>query len=315
MNYHTRFSTVHSAGSASIAAAVLAVMLALLLTVTLTSCATQPEEPLPPAPPATPPSISHSGTTISHRSFETAELLFSFHINNPSDTELELDRYSYELSSEGETVASGEKEPAAFRISGSTRASLDIPVRMPLSEPLPAQTADNSDRHTPYRLTVQADLTAKEAGIAGQHSLTASAEGRLSPASLPAIRIPEVVIPQFESLIINVEYEIEISNPNTFSVTLAPMDYVFSVEETVWAEDSLSRSLMIPAEEAESFTAALKINYLEAGRHTVNILVADKILDYRLRGSAAVSPAAEDEQSEPYRFSFDTAGTAAIIRP
>jgi LEA14-like dessication related protein len=292
-----------------------AALLVLALTI---ACTTQP----PPAAPEDEfapegePGLRHSGTDIVLISFHAAELSFRFRLHNPTSATLQLTQTEYELSSNSSLLDAGTHAPEAATVPPGQSLSFDIPVRIPLPAPRPGSSSVPQD--IPYRMSLS--VTAATSVGDAPLQMNAAAEGAIDLPRLPELKITRVVIPQFETTTIRLQYEITAVNPNPFAVSLSPVDYVFSVEDTTWDSATLPRALHLPPGEERSMAVPMKVNYLQAGRHTVDILVGAKNLDYRLQGTADVHPARQkagdrNTSEAGFSFSFDTAGTAAIIRP
>lgn len=347
----------------------LTLMLLVLALLLLGGCAGRDIAELPPAPaPSVPPGLQHSGTQHQFYSFESAGLTFHFTITNPGPDTLQLRSYRYHLEEEGRPPgpelntdahtndhadidfdsdpplapdrslpASGHKDLVDRRVPGGGSASLEVPIQLPLGEPIKGQqprasqsSSSESLESSPgdksaklrYRLVVEVSA---ENETDENIQLTSKVLGTLPRPQLPELRVPEVVITQFKTHTIDIEYKLEISNPNAFPLVLSQAEYTFAVGGTVWDKGPLPQGLQIPPESSRSVNKPMVFNYLQAGRKTVDTLISGRSTDYRLTGTAAALPA-ESKSSDstvetdltepvPYSFSFELEETAALIRP
>ncbi len=293
---------------------------AALLVLTLVACATepQPEEPMESAlaPPAV---LQHLETEHRMHSFTSAGLRLRFSVSQPGKQALSLQGYRFRLESGGEQLASGTRSLDSRTVPAGGSTHFDISVQVPLQKKAAPASSTASAGSLPYQVFVEIEAASEAETV---HRLTSTISGSVPAPQLPRLSIPRVRIPQFETKIIRIEYELQFDNPNSFPVQLLPGGYTFTVDETPWDRDRLPAELTIPANEAKHVFMPMTINYLKAGRDTVNILMGAKTLDYRLTGEAQVLPVESEQRSEQrsdhgeaYRFSFDSTGTAAIIRP
>lgn len=299
--------------------------LSIAFSILFAACAGQ-EVPQPPPEPPTPPprpTLQHNSTEQRVLSFETSELRFHFTIKNPARNDMQLKSYRYRLNSDGKTLATGEEGTVEISIPAGDSVTLEVPITLSSGKPVSPEAQfkeKHEEKHEekseagaqfPYSFHLDA-LVEHSPGETVQ--LTSRTEGTIPQPRLPQIHVSEVVIEQFEALIIRIEYVVEIRNYNSFPVELTTAEYTFSVGGTPWAKGEFPRQLRVSPQKSEILSFPMEINYLKAGRKTVDILIGDKTIDYRITGEGTVQPA-EQPVEEEYRFSFNTPGSAAIIRP
>jgi LEA14-like dessication related protein len=266
------------------------------------------------------PDLRHRSTSRQLLSFTAAQLRFRFTLELPAAGRIAIKEYRYRLSAGEELLASGGGPAEELELAGSGSRSFELPVRVPLSPPREERSAaasSSATERTTARRAYRLSLTLTGSGPAGEpRELTASAEGELPAPQLPQIRLPQVIIPQFESTTIRVHYELTLRNPNPFPITVADLDYRFTSGAQHWDTRRLEGPIRIAPQSVAQRAVDLRINYLKAGREKVDILVGAKAMEYRLRGSAAVSTGEHSGASgKAFAFSFDTQERAAIIRP
>ena len=332
----------------------LTLLLLALTLVLIAGCAGRDIPEQPPVPAASlPPGLQHSGTQKQFHSFESAELTFHFTITNPGPDTLQLHSYRYRLEEIGQPTSSGPEpgsdsdvtlDPEAVlepdrspivsgrqklvdhRVPAGGSSSMEVPIQLPLGEPKKGPQPPDKPAELRYRLVVEARA---DSGVNENIQLTSEVNGTLPLPQLPQVRIPEVVIAQFKTHTIDIEYKVEISNPNSFPILLSTAEYTFSVRKAVWDKGALPQRLQIPPESSRSVSKPMLFNYLKAGRKTVDTLIGGKSIDYRITGAAAALPTelpAQNRSSEstmeaglakpvPYSFSFELEETSALIRP
>src|SRR6056297_1819147 len=296
-----------------------------------------------PAPAASvPPGLQHSGTQQQFHSFKSAGLTFRFTVTNPGPDILQLRSYRYRLEEvsqasgsevaldpERSLLASGRQKFTSRSVSAEGSTSLEVPIQLQLDEPVKGtQQAQTSDKPIELRYRLVVEVLA-ESDEDKNIQLTSEVNETLPLPQLPQIGIPEVVITQFKTHTIDIEYKVEILNPNSFPLVLSSAEYIFAVRGAVWDKGALPQGLQIPPESSRSVSNPMVFNYLKAGRKTVDTLIGGKSIDYRITGAAAALPTelpAQNRSSEstmeaglakpvPYSFSFELEETSALIRP
>lgn len=284
------------------------------------ACAGQEVPQPPPEPPSPParPTLRHSSTEQQVISFETSELRFHFTVKNPDSEGVQIKSYRYRMNSDGKALATGEEGSTEIFIPAGGSVTLEVPITISSGEPVSPEgqpekefREETEEPESSYSFHLDA-LVEHNSGRSVQ--LSSHTEGTISQPRLPQIQISEVIIEQFEAMIIRIEYVVEVSNYNSFPVELTTAEYTFSVGGKPWAQGEFPRQLLVSPQKSETISFPMEINYLKAGRKTVDILIGDETIDYRIAGEGMIQPA-EQPVAETYQFSFDTPGTAAIIRP
>ncbi len=281
-------------------------LLLMSLLLLCTGCASQ-EIPEPaPLPQTGPPTLEHRSTEAEVVSFETAELRAEFLLRNPGGFPLRLEHYHYSLEGGLSSAPQSEHREPGLSIAPGGEKVIELNLELPLGAPQPADP-EALQPELEFSLTLEAQVSE---GSGERRLLSASAVGSIQRPELPQVSVPEVIIRQFETRIIRLEYVVEVRNPNSFAVRYTPQPHEFSFAGKPWVREALPGEFRLEAGDSRSFAMPLQINYMQAGRRTVDILIGDKSMEYVLTGQAEASPG-----EQTYSFSFERSGTAKIIRP
>ncbi len=287
----------------------------------LSGCASQaPIETEPkPVSEAAPPSLEHVSTVTAVTSFETANIQVVFAVRNPGDGPINVEHYRYtlETGAQGSGQAarqSAQQEPGLNIPAGGTE-TIELALQLPLGAPLPAQ-AEATQPEVPFTLHLEANVTD---GGKVNRLLEASTASSIELPRLPLVSVPEVIIRQFETKIIRLEYIVEVQNPYAFAIQYSPQPHEFAFAGKPWVEEALPGEFRLGAGQSTRVGLPLQINYMQAGRRTVDILIGDKTMEYSISGQAETRPAdtaaSKAAETSAYPFSFEHSGTATIIRP
>ena len=291
-----------------------------LLVGLLVGCTSQEIPETAPVPKAAPPSLELRSSEIEVFSFETAELRARFLLHNPGGGPLRLEHYHYTLNSGPQGAPQSARREPGLSIAPGSDKIIELTLQLPLGTPLPAD-AEDPQPELQFTLTLETQVSEDNGK---DRLLRASAAGSIAPPVLPHVSVPEVIIRQFETRIIRLEYVVEVQNPNTFAVRYSPQPHEFSFAGKSWVREALPAELRLEAGGSKSIAMPLQINYMKAGRRTVDILIGDKSMEYGLNGQAEARPAearpiaaehAAAAEPQAYRFTFERSGTAKIIRP
>ncbi len=281
----------------------------ILLMLLLSGCASR-DLPLPaPAHKPAPPSIEHLSTDISIVAFETAQLHAVYSIRNPGSVPLRINGYRYTLETGAQGARQSDQEAPGLSIPAEDQKNFELTLQLPLGKPLSADASAEGKSKLDYTLALEARVST---GSVESQVLRTSIKGRVDRPRLPKVSVPEVIIRQFETKIIRLEYIVEVYNPNPFTLHYTPQPHQFSFAGKLQAEERVPEQFRLAAGERKRVAMPLQINYLQAGRRTVDILIADKTMHYTLFGQAEARPAGG---KQAYRFSFQDTGSATLIRP
>ncbi|MFW6361955.1 MAG: LEA type 2 family protein [Spirochaetota bacterium] len=287
----------------------------------LAGCASQPpvETEPEPVPESAPPSLEHVSTVTAVTSFETVQLQAVFAVRNPGDGPLKVEHYRYTLEtvtqSSGQAARHSAQQEPGLSIPAGGEETIELTLQLPLAAPLPAE-GEETQPEVPFTLHLEANVTG---GGEVNRLLEASTDGSIERPRLPRVSVPEVIIRQFETRIIRLEYIVEVQNPNSFAIRYSPQPHEFAFAGKPWAEEELPRGFRLEAGQSTRVGLPLQINYMKAGRRTVDILIGDKTMEYSISGQAEARPAetaaSQATATSAYPFSFEHRGTATIIRP
>ncbi|MGC9313460.1 MAG: LEA type 2 family protein, partial [Sediminispirochaetaceae bacterium] len=283
-------------------------LLVLIAAMLLTACAGTEKAPsLIPDPEAEIRSIAITGL-----SFDRVDLEAAVAVYNPLPAGLKIEGYSYTLEASGRTVLSGRTD-GSLQLAARSETELTVPVSIPVDELTELFREDNGTAALPYSFSMKITLSSPIASRPLNVNIDRS--GELPVPRRPDISIQELVITEFGNLDIAFDIVLRVANPNVFDISLEELRYRFIVDEVPWTEGDLQRTYMIPSEGEQTLRVPMKFNYLQVGRATVNILVADKTLDYGLMGAVQAGIQWEGKSLGPFGFDYARTGTATIIRP
>ncbi|MDY7027785.1 MAG: LEA type 2 family protein [Spirochaetota bacterium] len=274
----------------------------------MAACAATEDAPsLLPEPEAEIRSIELTGL-----SFDRIDLEAAVAVRNPLPTGLKIEGYAYSLEASGRTLLSGRTEEP-LQLDARSETVLTVSLSVPVEELAGLIREDAGRNILPYTLSLEVGISSPVASRPLNVNLSRS--GELPVPRRPDIAIQELVITEFGNLDIAFDIVLRVANPNVFDISLENLGYRVVVDEIPWTEGSLQRTYIIPSEGEQTLRIPLEFNYLKVGRATVNLLVADKTLDYDLDGELQIGIQWKGRSLGSFGFGYSRSGAATIIRP
>ncbi len=283
-------------------------LLVLAAAMMMAACAATEDAPsIIPDPEAEIRSIEITGL-----SFDRVDLEAAVAVYNPLPAGLKIEGYTYTLEASGIPVLFGRTDEF-LQLAARSETELTVPVSVPVDDLMELFREDTGATAIPYSFSMKIALSSPIASRPLHVNIDRS--GELPVPRRPDISIQELVITEFGNLDIAFDIVLRVANPNAFDISLEELRYRFVVDEVPWTEGALQRTYMIPSAGEQTLRVPMEFNYLQVGRATVNILVADKTLDYGLMGAVQAGIQWEGKYLGPFGFDYARTGTAVIIRP
>jgi len=281
---------------------------ALSVIVLLSGCATSPQ-PKCPGPSA----VLEAGEPVYLDQFRVS-LPFSLSIRNPGAGPARIETFEAKLDIEGtmsdiETgkvydtvIAGGQIKSIAFsapvdmRRYGPTGADGD-----PGRGDLPAVVDWTLEGLARIRL---ADGSAEEVRV--------SSKGSFVPVREPIFRIVTIRIERDLLVTTNLRLELEIENPNAFTVRLEGLDWKLAGEGRFWAGGRSVEALDVPAGSSAKRGIAFEMNFSDMDRRLFDLVAKLRVVRYGFSGKAAI--VAGLEGIPPFETAFDVQGSCAVDR-
>lgn len=253
--------------------------------------------------------IKVTSVSIDAITFDSVHMTAGVSVRNPLPIDVSLLSFTNTIEAAGLTItSSGDLESTPLKSRSNTE--LQIPVTVSFDE-LDKESLESQE--LPYTLTLDIAFHSPLSGRPLNSTLSYS--DTLPVPRLPRISVQEVIVSDFRLQTISFDIVLHIENPNLFPVHLEEAAFLFAVNEKPWLTSDLPEAVQIPAGGERSVAVPVQFNYMEAGMATVNLLVAEKKLDYTLQGSGKAGILWDQRLFGPFSFEYSSGDTATIIRP
>jgi LEA14-like dessication related protein len=230
------------------------------------------------------PTVEVVGFAIERLTFEDAAVRLDLKITNPNPVGIELAGFDYSLVIEGSELVKGTVDKkVGLRANGSSVVPVPMSFRYDSLFAAVRGLADKDE--TPYQITVGLSF---DIPVLGKMKVTAAHKGTLPVVHVPRVRLASVrlegVTLQGASIVLGVE----LANPNGFGLSLASLDYRFSVSGQRWATGTSRRAVQVPAKQSGRIDIPVNLDFASIGRSVRDTLLGRAPLAYSLSGTLAV---------------------------
>ncbi|ORC37926.1 hypothetical protein B4O97_02710 [Marispirochaeta aestuarii] len=254
------------------------------------------------------PTAEFEKVEITGLSFDRADLLFYVTVRNPNSIGLKLAGLEYDLAMENQSLIRGNLDKGVDLRAGES-ALLEVPVSLGYANIFnTVQTAREKDE-LDYKVDLGFTFT-----IPGYSSLKVplSFTGTVPVPKLPSLNLASLQVRNVSLTRIDLELQLEVFNPNKFTIDLNNFNYDLTVAGRPWVRGSKVRPLSFRGKSTSTAAIPLSLNIVEVGRSVVDLLSGNRRLDYQLRGDTRIDtglPLLQD-----YLFSFSKDGQAEVFR-
>ncbi|GAB4377269.1 MAG: hypothetical protein Kow0042_24760 [Calditrichia bacterium] len=231
------------------------------------------------------PDVSVEQVRVTGLSFDGTDLLFDIKIRNPNQLSATLFGFDYNLFINETSFLQG-KQDTEQRIEALGESHIQLPISLSFKDLYQTvQTLRDKDSSA-YRLECGFTF---DLPVLGATRIPLTQKGTLPLPKLPTLAVRNLRLKNLGFTRADLELELEIFNPNAFSVILEKLNYSFLVNNQNWATGLTEQSNRISAKTSSTFTLPLSLNILEMGQSITHLLTGNTSLDYQFRGEVDFS--------------------------
>lgn len=230
------------------------------------------------------PTIEFNRMSIQSFDFSEAVLRFDFDVNNPNPVGLTADRYSYEFFINENSFLSG-SQSENLMIGRESVSTISVPVSINFADLFNTFSTIFRDDSFDYRINteIQFDIP----GL-GMQRLPVNAEGSLPVPKVPRFEFGGFDVKNLSMSGAEMELKLNITNVNSFPISLFDASYQLEVNGRNWLDSSLLEPLQLSGSESSRLTIPISLNASQMGSVLLEMMRGTANFDYRLTGSANV---------------------------
>ena len=226
------------------------------------------------------PEITDITVSMTDISFEQVSLTVSVVIYNPNPVSLDLSRYSYAFSLEGNPLISGENAEG-LNLSAGGASVVEIPITMVYKDLYETFEQLQGADEAAYRMDAEFSFSLP---VLGDVVLETFKEGSVPLVKIPRFRFVSLHVKDLGMMGADIEVLMETENPNPFVLKQNHFEGDLIVNGERWATLSLPESLEIAPGEKGSFRFRIRLEFLSMGRTVRDLLSGEKRLFYSFPG-------------------------------
>jgi len=233
------------------------------------------------------PTAEVTKAAIEELSFSGAQIGIDVKVSNPNPVGLSLAGFSYTLFVNSEQFITGDfKQGISIAARGSS--TVHVPVSFEYQKLISGISSLADRNETPYRVDLKLSF---DVPVLGKVVVPVSAQGTLPVVRVPVPRVAALQLRQLTLSGASVVLRVALSNPNAFALTLARLDYSFSVNGRRWAQAAVDHPATVAAGTASEIEIPISLDFGSVGRSVIDLLTGGAAVDYSLTGGMKIGTA------------------------
>ncbi|HDQ44662.1 MAG TPA: hypothetical protein ENN17_04070 [bacterium] len=254
------------------------------------------------------PTADAAGVRLTGLGLEGVDLVLDLNVTNPNPLAVRLAGFDYDLSLDAASFLKGnQRQPLSIPAQGTGR--VEIPFSLNFREIYQTyQSLRNSDS---VDYAISAGLTF-DLPVIGATRIPVRTSGRLPLVKIPKISVSGLRIAKMGFTGADLELDVMVDNPNTFSFMLGAFDYDFRVNGLSWARGKSEKGVDIREKGKQTLQIPISLDFLQMGQAVAGLLRGDDALEYQFGGGLDL------QSSVPLigkvQLPFDLAGTVPLMK-
>jgi len=252
------------------------------------------------------PTAKLAGAHITNINFDQLDLVFDLEVDNKNPVALDLAGLDYDFKVENQSLVSG-VTAKAIKLKANAISPVQLPVTLKFDDlkKLPGEIWQK-DRLA-YELSTTFNVVLP---IIGNYAIPVEKQGELPVPKVPDIKIKDVKIKKLNFTSADVVAQVEVNNPNAFSLALKSFNYNLNVNQKNWGQGKITQSSEIPGKGKGVIDIPLKLDLFSIGSAAVALLQSKSPVEYQLTGNATIDTGLE--LLKGYDLPLDIKGTTAL---
>ena len=252
------------------------------------------------------PRISIADQRITSLDFERVSMAFGIKVDNPNPIGIQLAGLDYDLKLGGHSFLTGsEEKQMSLRANGVSR--IELPLSLGFAEINEAISTLKGKEEVPYELTTGLMI---EVPLLGKLRYPVTSRGIVPVPQLPKVSLKTLRVDSMNLLGATLALDIEVDNPNAFSLGLDRLNYNLMVNGKRWASGNRNSLGTIKQKQNNVITLPLSLNFMELGSGLYTALSSGKEVNYSLSGKLDAS--SSNKLLGSFAMPFETDGRVSL---
>ncbi|MBT2989482.1 MAG: LEA type 2 family protein [Candidatus Thiodiazotropha sp. (ex Ctena orbiculata)] len=227
------------------------------------------------------PTAQVAGVRFDGLDFKGVDLVFDLKIDNPNPFSIDLTGFDYDLQLFGQSFIKG-RQTKGLSLGAKSDSRVALPLRLDFKQLLHSYRQLHLAEEASYRLDLGLGF---KMPVIGTLRLPVDIEGSFPVPRLPAFSVRSLGVKRLSLEEAELELQLEIDNPNRFSLLLQQLDYHFKLNGIAIANGLIEQPLTIEQDGVGMVAIPLSVNLRRAGMGLYSALLNRSGLNYELNGS------------------------------
>jgi len=252
------------------------------------------------------PTAKLAGAHIANINFDKVDLVFDLEVENKNPIALDLAGLDYDFKVENQSLVSGVTAKAIkLKANGTSPVQLPVTLKFDDLKKLPGEIWDKDRLAYDLQTTFNIILP-----VIGNYAIPVAKQGELPVPKVPDIKIKDVKIKKLNFTSADIVAQVEVNNPNDFSMALKSFNYNLNINQKNWGQGEITQSSEIPKKGKGVIEIPLKLDLFSIGSAAVALLQNKSPVEYQLTGNATVDTGLE--LLKGYDLPIDIKGTTSL---
>ncbi|MDQ7075738.1 MAG: LEA type 2 family protein [Gammaproteobacteria bacterium] len=227
------------------------------------------------------PKVSIASTRISSLDFDNLTLNFGIKIDNPNPIPISLAGLDYDLKLAGKSFIKGQKDQP-IQVAASGISEIELPITVGFKQLMNIFKEFKNKDSAAYDLDLGLLV---DVPIIGQYRHPLKTSGNIPIPKTPSVKLANMSLGEMSFSGANVGVQLEIDNPNAFSLALDKLDYTLKVNGAQWFKGVQNNVGNIKANGKSVINLPLSLNFMDLGSGLFSVLSGGKALNYDIQGT------------------------------
>jgi LEA14-like dessication related protein len=227
------------------------------------------------------PTAQVEGVRLKGLDLQGVDLVFDVNIDNPNPFAIDLTGFDYDLQLFDRSFLKGE-QTQGMSLAGKSDSSVEVPLRLTFRQLLNTYQQLKQTDLASYRLDLGLGF---KMPVIGSMRLPINAEGDFPVPRIPDLKIKSLAIKQLSLEKADLLMQLEVDNPNSFSLLLQELNYHLKLNGVEIAKGLIDKPLDIKQSGSAVVTIPLSVDLLQAGIGLYSALLSRSGISYDLNGT------------------------------
>jgi len=231
------------------------------------------------------PKVSVVEQRITGLDFEKVSIAFGIKVDNPNPISIDVQGLDYDLKLDGHSFVSG-KQDKQMQIAASGASQVELPLTMTFKEIEQGLSGLKGKDQVPYELNTGLLI---KVPLLGTVRYDVVSKGMLPVPQLPRLSLQGLKIEKVSFTSATFVLNLQVDNPNNFSVALNALNYDLKINGKHWASGNSQTLGNIKEKQKSVISLPVTVSLLDIGSGFAELLKGGVDLNYAIVGKLNAS--------------------------